>query len=234
MIAPMTLPIIYEDNHLFGVNKPAGLSVHKTHPEDPNETLADILVQERPYLIGVGEDKLRPGVVHRLDKATSGIMIIAKNQEAFESLKRQFQERTVRKEYLALIHGRPKQSHGKIDMPLGKVGTRQTTQLHGRRDLAVREALTEYEVARSFEDFTLLRVVPRTGRTHQIRVHLDAIGLPIAGDPDYGPKRVRLPEGLGRMFLHAERLELASPDGTRLALEAELPSPLQKVLDSLQ
>lgn len=230
----MSVPVIYEDERLFAVNKPAGLSVHKTHAEDPNETLADILVAERPYLVDVGEDPLRPGIVHRLDKATSGVMVIAKDQEAFVELKRQFQERTVRKEYLALVYGTPDKPSGTIDLPLGKVGTRQTTQLKGKRGLTVREAVTDYETSLKFHGFTLLRVLPRTGRTHQIRVHLQAIGHPITGDPDYGPRKASLPPGLDRMFLHAERLELTSPAGARLALEAPLPTSLQDVLSALQ
>lgn len=230
----MTIPIIYEDERMFAVNKPAGLSVHKTHADDPNETLADILVGERPYLKDVGEDPLRPGIVHRLDRDTSGVMVIAKDQRAFNTLKQQFQERTVKKEYLALVYGKPTKNTGAIDMPLGKVGTRQTTQLKGKRELTVREARTEYEIEETFSGFTLLRVRPLTGRTHQIRVHLKAMGHPVVGDIEYSPKNSPRPSGLDRMFLHAAQLEITSPDGPRLTLEAELPKSLQKVLDSLQ
>ena len=219
---------------MFAVNKPAGLSVHKTHPQDPNETLADVLVGERPSLKDVGEDSLRPGIVHRLDKGTSGVMVIAKDQEAFAALKTQFQERSVRKEYVALVHGRLKDASGTIDLPLGKVGTRQTTQVKGKRELTVRDARTDYKVEQAFSEYSLLRVRPFTGRTHQIRVHLKAIGHPIAGDSEYSPRSAVLPDGLKRMFLHAERIELTSPDGPRITLEAELPGALQKVLDSLQ
>jgi len=228
-----SLPVIYEDDRMFAVDKPAGLSVHKINAQDPNETLADILVAERPYLEGVGEDSLRPGIVHRLDKETSGAMVVAKDQEAFMALKQQFQDRTVKKEYLALVYGVPKNDSGSIDLPLGKVGTRQTTQIKGKRELKVREAHTDYEVEKRFTDYALLRVRPLTGRTHQIRVHLKAIGHPIVGDKLYASGK-RLPEGLERMFLHAQRLELTSPTGVRLSLEAPLPGALQKALDSLQ
>jgi len=228
-----SISIIYEDDRMFAVNKPAGLSVHKTHAQDPNETLADILLAQRPYLKEVGEDSLRPGIVHRLDKATSGAMVIAKDQESFDALKQQFQERSVKKEYMALVRGNPKNGFGSIDLPLGKVGTRQTTQINGKRELKVREAHTDYQVEKRYEDYALLRVRPLTGRTHQIRVHLKAIGHPVVGDTEYGP-RSPLPSGLDRMFLHAERLEITSPEGPRLTLEAALPGPLQKVLDSLQ
>jgi 23S rRNA pseudouridine1911/1915/1917 synthase len=231
---PSTIPIIYEDERMFAVDKPAGLSVHKTSAQDPHETLADIILRERPSLAGVGEDALRPGIVHRLDKATSGVMVIAKDQDAFRELKRQFQERTVRKDYLALVHSTPKTASGTIDLPLGKVGTRQTTHIEGKRDLTVREASTAYVTEQSFKEFTLFRVTPRTGRTHQIRVHLKAIGCPIAGDPEYGPRKSPLPAGLNRMFLHAERLEVTSPAGPRVALEAPLPKALQNVLSALE
>jgi 23S rRNA pseudouridine1911/1915/1917 synthase len=229
----MIIPIIYEDDRMFAVNKPAGLTVHKTHPQDPNETLVDILISDRPYLTGIGEDPLRPGIVHRLDKDTSGAMVIAKDQEAFEMLKRQFQERSVKKEYLALVHGIPKSDAGSIDLPLGKVGTRQTTHIKGKRELTVRDAHTEYHVEQRFTDYSLLRVRPLTGRTHQIRVHLKAIGHPVVGDKEYASGKM-MPAGLGRMFLHAERLEVASPAGSRLAIEAPLPETLQNVLNSLQ
>ena len=219
---------------MFAVDKPAGLSMHKTHSADPHETLADTLIAERPSLKNVGEDPLRPGIVHRLDKDTSGVVVVAKDQEAFADLKRQFQERTARKEYLALVHGAPKQPMGTIDLPLGKVGTRQTTQLKGKRELTVRDALTDYRTERNYNDYTLLRVTPKTGRTHQIRVHLKAIGCPIVGDTEYGLKKGPVPTGLDRMFLHAERLELTSPTGLRVALEAPLPAPLQKVLSALK
>ena len=121
-----SLPVIYEDENLLAINKPYGISVHKVSPTDPQITLADMLLAERPYLAGVGESPLRPGIVHRLDKETSGIMVVAKNQPTFEYLKNLFQTRQVKKEYLALVYGHPKESSGTIDAPLGKLGTKQT------------------------------------------------------------------------------------------------------------
>jgi 23S rRNA pseudouridine1911/1915/1917 synthase len=229
----MILPVIYEDEHILAVDKPYGLAVHKVSPTDPQITLADLLVAERPYLAGVGESPLRPGLVHRLDKETSGVILIAKDQATFLYLKGLFQTRQVHKEYLALVNGSPREPLGTIDAPLGKVGTKQTTQIRGRRQLVVRDALTEYRVERSFKDYTLVRVMPKTGRTHQIRVHLKHIGCPLAGDKLYAPKRP-LPPGLDRLFLHAQRLSFTGPDGTALVLESPLPDALQKVLDSLQ
>ncbi len=228
----MEIPVIYEDEHLFAVDKPAGLAVHKVSPTDPQETLADILVRERPYLASVGENPLRPGIVHRLDKETSGIMVIAKDQPTFEYLKDLFQTRQIQKEYVALVYGHPKELSGTIDLPLGKIGTKQTTQLKGKRELVERNAVTDYEVLTRYADYTLVKAMPRTGRTHQIRVHLKAIGCPIVGDVLYA-KGKPMPEGLHRMFLHAQELEFTAPDGKRLVLGAPLPDKLQQVLDSL-
>ncbi len=233
----MTLPIVYEDENILAINKPAGIAVHKVSPTDPQETVADILVRERPYLAGIGESPLRPGIVHRLDKETSGIMVIGKNQAAFEYLKKQFQEHTIKKEYMALVYGHPKEQRGTIDLPLGKLGTKQTTQLKGKRELTEREAETAYERVRTFGPpaggYTLLKVMPKTGRTHQIRVHLKAIGCPIVGDKLYAGSRP-MPQGLDRMFLHAQRIELRTPDGKALTLEADLPEDLQNALSVLQ
>jgi 23S rRNA pseudouridine1911/1915/1917 synthase len=229
----MELPIIYEDEHLFAIDKPAGIAVHKVSPTDPQETVADILVRERPYLAGVGESPLRPGIVHRLDKETSGIMIIAKDQLTFEYLKNLFQTRQVQKSYVALVYGNPKNDKGTITATLGKIGTKQTTQLKGKKELVEREAITDYAVARRFHEYALLDVMPHTGRTHQIRVHLKSIGCPIVGDVLYA-KGKPLPAGLDRMFLHAREIEFTAPDGKRLALEAPLPEGLQKVIDMLK
>jgi 23S rRNA pseudouridine1911/1915/1917 synthase len=225
----MDIPVVYEDEHILAVNKPAGLAVHKVSPTDPQETLADILVRERPYLAGVGESPLRPGIAHRLDKETSGIILVAKDQPTFRYLKDLFQTRRVKKEYLALVHGRPKEPHGTIDLPLGKLGTRQTTQLEGRHTLTGRRAVTGYRTERNFRNYTLLRVTPETGRTHQIRVHLKTIGHPVVGDQLYGKKGDQ-----GPLFLFAQRLSFTASDGKALTLEASLPASLQNTLDALE
>lgn len=229
----MILPIIYEDEHLFAIEKPAGIAVHKVSPTDPQETVADIVVRERPSLANVGENALRPGIVHRLDKETSGIMLIAKDQPTFEYLKEQFQQRLVQKHYIALVYGHPKEERGTINITLGKLGTKQTTQLKGKKELVEREAITDYTVIQRFTDYTLVEAMPHTGRTHQIRVHLKAIGCPIVGDVLYA-KGKPMPAGLDRMFLHAQEIEFTAPNGARLALGAPLPQGLQKVLDMLK
>ncbi len=219
----MTIPVIYEDEHLFAVDKPYGIAMHKVSPTDPQITLVDMLVAERPYLVGV----------HRLDKETSGVVVVAKDQATFMYLKEQFQGRKVQKEYLALVYGHPKEPKGTIDAPLGKIGTKQTTQIRGRTQLVVRDAVTDYEVEQSFKDYALIRAMPKTGRTHQIRVHLKHIGCPLVGDKLYAAKKP-LPPGLDRLFLHAWKLRLTGPAGRPLALEVGLPPSLQKVLDTLE
>ncbi|MDO8495586.1 MAG: RluA family pseudouridine synthase [bacterium] len=228
----MDLNIVYEDNDILVLNKPAGISVHKTHPLDPHQTLADLVVEKYPKIKDVGEDPLRPGLVHRLDKDTSGLIIIAKNQPAFSYFKGLFQNRTIKKTYLALVHGQLKEKSGTIDAPLGKLGTKQTTQIKGKRDLQERNAVTNYEVIQEFPHFSLLQVSPLTGRTHQIRVHLKSIGHSIVCDPLYGGKNLVCPPELGRLFLHAQKLEFNAPSGQSMVLEADPPGELTDFLNS--
>ena len=230
------LSIIYEDNDMVAINKPPGLTVHKTSADDPQITLADMAVERWPELKDVGEDPLRPCIVHRLDRDTSGIIVIAKNQPAFEYLKKLFQEHAIRKTYLALVYGAPKTPSGTIDAPVGSVGAKTTTHIHGTRDLVERSAVTDYRTSRRFNGYTLLECMPRTGRTHQIRAHLKSIGVPIVGDPLYASKlqATSYKLDLHRPFLHAWKLEMTLPSGTAMSLEADLPGDLQKVLDMLQ
>lgn len=246
----MTLSVIYEDNDVVAINKPPGLTVHKTSTDDPQITLADLAVERWPEMANVGDPppevrppsggptsgNLRPGIVHRLDRDTSGIIILAKNQPAFEYLKKLFQEHTIRKTYLALVYGAPAKPSGTIDAPVARVGAKTTTRIHGTRDLVERSAITDYRTSRRFQDYTLLECMPRTGRTHQIRAHLKAIGCPIVGDPLYASKlqATSYKLGLDRPFLHAWKLELTLPSGTAMLLEADLPEDLQKTLDMLE
>ena len=249
----MEIPIIYQDNDIVAVNKPAGIAVHKG-VADKGETLADWLAEKFPEMKNVGdESKLRPGIVHRLDKDTSGVLIVARNQNAFESLKTQFsapslkllkegrdlayggQSKKIIKKYLALVEGNLKTDKGAIDLPIGR------SQSDFRKKLAssvargeLREAVTEYKVLEKFPNYTLVEAYPKTGRTHQIRVHFKAIGHPIVCDSLYGGKRMTCPYGLKRHFLHANFLEFDSPSGARLKLEADLPEDLSGVLEGLR
>ena len=249
----MTIPIIYQDNDIVAVNKPAGIAVHKGVAEK-GETLADWLAEKFPEIKKVGDEpELRPGIVHRLDKDTSGVLVAARNQKAFEFLKKQFsapslkllkegrdlahggQSRNIVKKYMALVEGNLKTDKGVIDLPIGR------SQSDFRKKLAssvargeLREAVTEYKVLEEFSNHTLVEAYPKTGRTHQIRVHFKAIGHPIVCDSLYGGKRMTCPFGLKRHFLHSNFLEFDSPSGARLKLEADLPEDLAEVLEGLR
>jgi len=239
------IEIIYQDADILAINKPAGLLVHPTHISK-EKTLTDWLLGKFPEIKTVGDDpENRPGIVHRLDKETSGVMIIARHQKAFEYLKKLFQTRQIKKTYLALVWGRVAQHSGIIEKPLGlKTGSlKRTTRIEGAK--MVKEAKTLYRVkkyvvlrppprrGRQAQDNkvpgTLLEVEPLTGRTHQIRVHLASIGHPVVGDTLYSKKRA--PAGIERMFLHAESIELTLPNGSRTKIEADLPRTLKTFLE---
>ncbi|MEW5907813.1 MAG: RluA family pseudouridine synthase [Patescibacteria group bacterium] len=231
------LEIIYEDNDILAIDKPAGIVVHGEYP-----SIIDWIKQNRPQVIGVGENTERPGIVHRLDKNTSGILLVAKNQKSFEYLKEQFQKRQIKKTYLALVYGHLKERAGMIKLPIGKSKKdfRKKTCLADRRATQkaigkIREAVTEYKIIKRFKDFTLIEAYPKTGRMHQIRVHLKAIGHPVVCDKLYGPKKQKCPLNLTRHFLHARALEFTLPlSGGRIKLETYLPDDLEKVLKKLQ
>ena len=231
----MNISLVYEDNNLLIVNKPSGLITHPKNAEDKQESVTGWLVEKYPETKTIGEDPLRPGLVHRLDKDTSGLLVIAKTQDSFFYLKSLFQDKKIKKFYLALVHGKPKESKGIIDAPMGRIGMKRTTQLHGKKKLKdEKTAVTEYSTLKNFNNFTLLEVSPHTGRTHQIRVHLKSIGNPIAGDPLYGHGGKKGPKEPSRLFLHAYKLQFVSPDGKSLAFEADLPEDLQKFINELE
>src|SRR3989338_9096930 len=231
----MNLSIIYQDNDIVVVNKPAGISVHKGITEK-GETLADWLVEKFPEMKKVGDEpEFRPGIVHRLDKDTSGVLVVARNQKSFEFLKNQFQKREVVKKYLALVEGFLKNNNSVIALPIGRSASDFRKKLASDSAKGeLREAVTEYKVLERFPNHALVEAYPKTGRTHQIRVHFKAIGHPIVCDSLYGGKRMTCPFGLARHFLHANFLEFVSPSGARLKLEADLPEDLEKVLTRLR
>lgn len=219
------LKIIYEDDDLLVVDKPAGLTVHPA-PGHPTHTLVNAILAHFPHLADVG-DSLRPGVVHRLDKDTSGVMLVAKNSAAQADLARQFKSHSVTKAYLALVKGVLEPENGIIEADIGR-------DPHNRKKMAVvaagREARTEYRVVRYIGGYTLLEIMPETGRTHQIRVHLAAIGFPVVGDKVYGVKSPHL----SRQFLHASRLGFKLPSsGDYVEFESELPPDLEKALKAI-
>ncbi|MEX1172831.1 MAG: RluA family pseudouridine synthase [Chloroflexota bacterium] len=226
--------VVYEDEDLLIVDKPCGLVVHPSHGHHDGDTLVNALLAraggaEYGGIAGVA----RPGIVHRLDRDTSGLIMVAKHDAAQASLMAQLKARRVRKTYLALVAGSVAAAVGRIEAPIGrdpKHRTRMAVVPDGRA------STTGYRVKERFDGWTLLELDLVTGRTHQIRVHLDAIGHPVAGDPVYGTGTSRRgPDGLGRLFLHAWRLELAAPgDGHLIRATAQLPAELESVLDGLR
>jgi 23S rRNA pseudouridine1911/1915/1917 synthase len=222
------LKVVYEDKDVLALDKPAGLVVHPIKPSQ-SDTLANGLIALYPEIKNVGDDTLRPGIVHRLDKDTSGLMVVAKNNTSFEYLKKQFAERKVIKKYWALVHGRVKDKKGTITkaISLSKKGRQKRSAL---LDDKSKRAWTEYRVLKRFKDYTLLEVRIKTGRTHQIRVHLASIGHPVAGDQQYKFKRQPSLTGLKRQFLHAAYLKLKLPDGKLTELKSDLPKDLEKAL----
>ncbi len=235
----MNPSILFEDTNLAVLNKPAGLLTHPRHLKDKSESLVPWLLGKYPELKAVGDQPtLRPGIVHRLDKDTSGLIIVARSQSAYEYLKKLFQTREVHKTYVALVYGNVKDQHGSINIPLGKIGTKQSTRIHGKHELNEKNAITEYSVMDHFSlgalRFTLLEVRPLTGRTHQIRVHLKSIGHPIFGDNVYGGKQGKLDHAmLKRFFLHALKLSFVSLSGEALSFETDIPKELSTFLETL-
>lgn len=231
--------VIYEDNALIAVNKPSGLIVHPTGKNE-EQTLTDWIIARYPKMEKVGEPlKLssgetihRAGIVHRLDKDTSGVIIFAKNQESFLFLKKQFQEHTIKKTYRAFVYGRLPENEGSIKKPIGRdrrgLLKSAATNARGR----IREAVTDYKVLAKNKEFSYVDVFPRTGRTHQVRVHFKAIGHPIVCDPLYAPKRY-CPRELGRLALHALSLEFKNQSGELLRIEAPLPADMEQALASI-
>lgn len=237
----MTPQIVYEDNDIIVINKPAGLITHQKNVDDTQPSVVDWVIKTYPELKDIGEPFIasgaevpRAGIVHRLDKDTSGLLLIAKNNEAFFYLKNLFQTRKIKKYYLALVHGKPKEPNGTISSPLGRIGLKRTTKITGNKLIDKKEAETEYRTIKNYKDYTLLELSPKTGRTHQLRVHLNSIGHPITGDAVYGFKKLSLPPKLERLFLHAYKLDLITPNGKALILETDLPNELQNVLNMLE
>ncbi len=215
--------VVYEDEHLLVVDKPAGVVVHpaRGHP-------TGTLVQALAGRAAGGEDPGRAGIVHRLDKDTSGLLVVAKSDEVHRALKAMLSARELHREYLALVDGVPPARSGTVEAPIGR--DRRDRVLMSIDTAVPRDAVTHFEVLRSFGSAALLRVVLDTGRTHQIRVHMSAIGHPVTGDRAYGGSVVRF--GLGRQFLHAARLSFPHPvTGAPVDIESPLPEDLAAALE---
>jgi 23S rRNA pseudouridine1911/1915/1917 synthase len=222
----LPLEVLYEDADVIAINKPAGMVVHSGAGQHSG-TLVNALLHRFGKLSSVGGD-LRPGIVHRLDRFTSGVILVARGDTAHRNLAEQFASRQVEKIYVALVHGRVQNDQGRMDTPIARDPVRRvrmTARLaHGR------QAITSYQVLKRFANFSLLEVKIGTGRTHQIRVHLASVGHPVAGDKLYGA-----PVGaLGRYFLHARQIAFSSPGtGERITVSAPLPAELEDYLGTL-
>ncbi|MBI2625918.1 RluA family pseudouridine synthase [Candidatus Parcubacteria bacterium] len=251
----MKLTVIAATPEYVVVDKPSGVLTHPTSRNEPDTLIAAVL-SRYPEVAAVGDSPRRPastrgdearpavaagrpGLVHRLDKDTSGVLVIARTQPTFALLKHLFATRRIKKTYLALVHGTVREDEGFVDLAIGrstKGSVRRVTALNrGAKDL--KPARTRFRVLGRFTagktDFTLLEISPETGRTHQIRVHLAHLGHPVAGDELYRQKRAIPPPGLKRLFLHALRLEIPFPDGEK-TFESPLPAELQTTLSSLE
>jgi 23S rRNA pseudouridine1911/1915/1917 synthase len=228
-----TLDILYEDDDLLVINKPAGTLVHAAHATDRTPTIADAVLKHVPSVKGVGEPG-RFGIVHRLDKDVSGVMLVAKTSEEFERLKRAFADRSIGKEYRALVYGKLPKDHDVITLRIArsKAKRRMVARPEGQEG---KEAHTEYDVIERFKTTTLAKVVIKTGRTHQIRTHFRAIDHPVVGDKLYAKTRMKniRPIPMTRLFLHARQLDVPMKDGTMRTFEAPIPAELTALLKTL-
>lgn len=229
---PIPLSILYEDEHVIAVDKPAGMVVHAGAGRRSGTLVNALLARYGSLSQGGGE--LRPGIVHRLDRLTSGVILVARNDAAHQQLAAQFAARRIEKIYLALVHRELRDERGFIEAPIAR-DPRRRTRMSARVGQG-REAATEFRVLRRLPGFTYLEVRPKTGRTHQIRAHLSGIGHPVAGDPTYGaPRRVEGMPPLDRYFLHAHRIGFRHPTGGEwLTIQSPLPAELQAWLEALE
>ena len=241
-----TMKIIFQNKDLIVVDKPVGLSVH-AGVGTIGKTLVDFLLEIFPEIASVGDalprtcreatgardPEVRPGIVHRLDKETSGVMVVARNQKTFEYLKDLFKNRQIEKKYLAVVHGKLKEKEGRVEGEMGRSKKDFRRQALVRGKIFVRKerySLTHFKVKEEFEKYSLLEVSPKTGRMHQIRVHLHSIGHPIVGDKKYTfkeYKKISVP----RMFLHATSISFIGPGNEKYFFESEPPKEFEEYLD---
>lgn len=211
-----SLPILYEDDNVLVVNKPAGVLTHAKGAIVEEFTVADFIKPKTSYQTETN----RPGIVHRLDRDTSGVLLTVKNEDAAKMIQKQFERRTVQKAYTAVVDGTPKQQEALIDLPIGRNPSAPSTF---RVDPKGKSAQTTYQVLKSNGTLSLVELLPKTGRTHQLRVHMHYIGTPIHGDRVYGKESDRL-------YLHAHKLSLTLPDGIHRTFEAPIPPEFEAVV----
>lgn len=206
------IEVIYEDENLVAINKPAGVLSHSKGAFNPEPTVSSWLKKRKDFSFKADED--RAGIVHRLDRATSGVMVCAKNSQTHAFLQKQFQNRTTKKTYIARVAGEPKQNRAVIDMPIARNPKKPQTFCVNANG---RSAITEFSIIEKINKDTLIELKPKTGRTHQLRVHLNYIGLPIVGDYLYDGRKA------DRLYLHASEIELTIPNSKRVTFKAEVP-----------
>jgi len=237
------IKILHEDSNIIAIDKPSGISVHPDG-RTKEKTVTDWVLKNYPKIKNVGESMFlenkgekieikRPGIVHRLDKDTSGVMLLAKNQKSYEFLKEQFQNREIKKVYHTIVTGWFREDRGVINRKIGRSPTdfRKYSASRGARG-EMRDAVTQYKVLKRFESpqkFTYLEVMPKTGRTHQIRVHMKSVDHPVVGDSLYNPYGP-CPKGIKRMALHAKSIEFTDMKGKILKIESPLPKEFQSIV----
>ena len=231
------IKIIYENDDIIVIDKPIGV-LSQIAESSKAPAVSDFLIKHYPKIKEVGKDEQKFGIVHRLDKDTSGIMIVAKNNKSFEFLKDQFKTRKVQKIYTTLTYGIVTPKEGIIDLKIGRSKTKPNMQTvidtKKKENIKAREALTLYKTIKNFENYTLLEVQLKTGRMHQIRVHLKALGYPVVGDQKYFYKKYRnIEPRLERQFLHASKLKIELPNGKISVFNSKLPKDLKDFLDKL-
>lgn len=228
--AAVPFSVITETPDYIVINKSAGVIVHQSdnHPEP--DTLTNGLIARYPELVGIGEDPLRPGMMHRLDQGASGVMVIARTQAMYEHLKKQFQEHTLQKQYTVLVHGKFSRDTGEIRLNIAR-SAKDYTKMAARPNDTGKTAVTKYEVLKQYERYTLLAVDIETGRTHQIRVHMSSFDHPVVGEQVYLPKHFKSRLQPGRLFLHATKLTFTDLTGQTVQYTAPLPPELQAILD---
>ncbi|MDD4606981.1 MAG: RNA pseudouridine synthase [Patescibacteria group bacterium] len=224
--------IISKNQDYVVINKPAGLLVHPA-PHSQEKTLVDFLIQKYPQIKNVGDDEQRPGIVHRLDKEVSGLLVVTLNQTMFTNLKEQFQTHQILKEYQALVYGQVKDDQGIINLAIGR-STKNFGQMSVNTLKDLKPALTEYQVEQRFKNYTLLKVRIKTGRTHQIRLHLKELGYPIVGDSIYTFKKFKNKTDLNRIFLHSYHLGLNDLKNEWQEFKIDLPIELQDFLNIIK
>jgi len=216
------------------IDKPAGLLVHEASGFDET-TLVDLVIKKYPDIKKVGDNPLRPGIVHRLDREVSGLMVMARNLDMFEHLKKQFKRRKTKKEYIVLVYGTPQKDDGIINFNIDRSKTMdyKMAAVPEHEDRG-RKAITEFELIERIGNYSLLKLTPHTGRTHQIRVHLNAYGLPIVGDLVYHPKKLKIKIKMQRIFLHAQLLGFNDLKGNWQEFESKLPKELTEITEKLK